>query len=40
MLRWLTWHLDRFATTDAEMRLLDHAIYVDRDGLNPVFGHG
>lgn len=38
MLRWLKWHLDRFAAKDAEMRLLDHAIYLDRDGLNPVFG--
>jgi D-alanyl-D-alanine-carboxypeptidase/D-alanyl-D-alanine-endopeptidase len=38
MLRWLGWHLDRFAATDAELRLLDHAAYVYRDGLNPVFG--
>jgi D-alanyl-D-alanine-carboxypeptidase/D-alanyl-D-alanine-endopeptidase len=38
MLRWLSWHINRFATTDSEMRLLDHAIYVDRDGMNPVFG--
>jgi D-alanyl-D-alanine-carboxypeptidase/D-alanyl-D-alanine-endopeptidase len=38
MMRWLRWHLDRFATKDAEMRLLDHAAYVERDGLNPVFG--
>jgi D-alanyl-D-alanine-carboxypeptidase/D-alanyl-D-alanine-endopeptidase len=38
MLRWLKWHLDRFLTKDAEMRLLDHAIYLDRDGLDPVFG--
>jgi serine-type D-Ala-D-Ala carboxypeptidase/endopeptidase len=38
MLRWLSWHLDRFSTQDAEMRLLDHAAYLDRDGLNPVFG--
>lgn len=38
MLRWLSWHLDRFATEDAEMRLLDHASYLRRDGLNPVFG--
>jgi len=38
MLRWLSWHLDRFATEDAEMRLLDHATYLRRDGLNPVFG--
>ena len=38
MLRWLSWHLDRFSTPDAEMRLLDHATYLHRDGLNPVFG--
>jgi D-alanyl-D-alanine-carboxypeptidase/D-alanyl-D-alanine-endopeptidase len=38
ILRWLRWHLDRFATANAEMRLLDHASYLDRDGLNPVFG--
>ena len=38
MLRWLSWHLDRFATEDAEMRLLDHPSYLRRDGLNPVFG--
>jgi len=38
MLRWLGWHLDRFATANAEMRLLDHAPYLDHDGLSPVFG--
>lgn len=38
MLRWIAWHLDRFATADAETRLLDHAAYVYRDGLDPVFG--
>src|SRR5262245_44754141 len=38
MLRWLAWHLDRFATTDSAMRFLDHAAYLQRDGLNPVFG--
>jgi D-alanyl-D-alanine-carboxypeptidase/D-alanyl-D-alanine-endopeptidase len=38
MLRWLSWHLDRFGTQDAEMRLLDHAAYLERDGLNPVVG--
>jgi D-alanyl-D-alanine-carboxypeptidase/D-alanyl-D-alanine-endopeptidase len=38
MLRWLGWHLDRFSPKDADMRLLDHAVYLDRDGLNPVFG--
>ena len=38
MLRWLAWHLDRFSTTNAEMRFLDHAAYLPRDGLNPVSG--
>jgi serine-type D-Ala-D-Ala carboxypeptidase/endopeptidase len=38
VLRWLSWHLDRFASKDAEVRLLDHAAYLQRDGLNPVFG--
>lgn len=38
ILRWLGWHLDRFSRRDAEMRLLDHAAYVQRSGLNPVFG--
>jgi D-alanyl-D-alanine-carboxypeptidase/D-alanyl-D-alanine-endopeptidase len=38
MLRWLKWHLDRFSAKDAEMRLLDHAVYLDRDGLDPAFG--
>ena len=36
MLRWLSWHLDRTATSDAEMRLIDHAAYLPRDGLTPV----
>src|SRR5262249_2621125 len=38
ILRWLSWHLDRFAAKDAEVRLLDHASYLQRDGLNPVSG--
>jgi D-alanyl-D-alanine-carboxypeptidase/D-alanyl-D-alanine-endopeptidase len=38
LLRWIAWHLDRFAVADAEMRLLDHAAYVYRDGLSPVLG--
>ncbi len=37
MLRWLSWHLAAHPK-DFEMRLLDHAAYLDRDGLNPVFG--
>jgi D-alanyl-D-alanine-carboxypeptidase/D-alanyl-D-alanine-endopeptidase len=38
MMRWLRWHLDRFSEKDAEMRLLNHAAYLPRDGQNPVFG--
>jgi D-alanyl-D-alanine-carboxypeptidase/D-alanyl-D-alanine-endopeptidase len=38
MLRWLRWHLDRFSPDDREMRLLDHAAYLYRDGLDPVSG--
>ena len=38
MVRWLGWHLDRFSSKEAEMRLLDHAVYLDRDGLIPAFG--
>ena len=36
--RWMKWHLDRFATTDRELRLLDHASYLYRDGLMSVVG--
>ena len=38
ILRWIAWHLDRSSTAQAETRLLDHAAYVYRDGLNPVSG--
>jgi D-alanyl-D-alanine-carboxypeptidase/D-alanyl-D-alanine-endopeptidase len=38
MLRWIAWHLNRSWIPDVEMRLLDHAAYVYRDGLDPVFG--
>jgi D-alanyl-D-alanine-carboxypeptidase/D-alanyl-D-alanine-endopeptidase len=38
VLRWLAWHLDRFASDQAEVRLLDHAAYLPRDGLDPVYG--
>ncbi len=38
ILRWLSWHLDRFASKEAEVRLLDHAAYLQRDGLKPVSG--
>jgi D-alanyl-D-alanine-carboxypeptidase/D-alanyl-D-alanine-endopeptidase len=38
MARWMKWHLDRFAMTDRELRLLDHAAYLYRDGLTAVSG--
>jgi len=38
ILKFLAWHLDRFSPDGAETRLLDHAAYVQRDGLNPVYG--
>jgi serine-type D-Ala-D-Ala carboxypeptidase/endopeptidase len=38
ILRWIAWHLDRTSTANAEMRFLDHAAYVQRDGLNPALG--
>ena len=34
MARWMKWHLDRSATTDRDLRLLDHAAYLYRDGLD------
>lgn len=37
MLRWLSWHLGADAK-DFDMRLLDHATYLQRDGLDPVVG--
>jgi serine-type D-Ala-D-Ala carboxypeptidase/endopeptidase len=38
LLRWLKWHLDRFGAERAGERLIDHAAYLWRDGLNSVFG--
>jgi D-alanyl-D-alanine-carboxypeptidase/D-alanyl-D-alanine-endopeptidase len=38
MARWMKWHLDRFASTDRDLRLLDHAAYLYRDGLTAVSG--
>jgi D-alanyl-D-alanine-carboxypeptidase/D-alanyl-D-alanine-endopeptidase len=38
LLEWLAWHLDRFAAEDAEVRLLDHAVYLPRDGIETVYG--
>jgi len=38
MLKWLNWHMDRFSPDNAEMRIIDHAAYVYRDGLGLVYG--
>jgi serine-type D-Ala-D-Ala carboxypeptidase/endopeptidase len=38
ILTWLEWHLDQFSGRDAEMRLIDHAVWLQRDGLSPVSG--
>jgi hypothetical protein len=38
LLRWMKWHLDRFGKDDAETRVLDHALYVMRDGLKTASG--
>ncbi len=38
LLRWLAWHLDRFSNERAAERLIDHAAYLWRDGLNSVVG--
>jgi D-alanyl-D-alanine-carboxypeptidase/D-alanyl-D-alanine-endopeptidase len=38
LLRWMKWHLDRFGAEGAEARLLDHALYVMRDGLEIASG--
>ncbi|MEJ8571174.1 serine hydrolase [Microbaculum marinum] len=37
MVRWLKWHLRTERDGDAEMRLLDHAQWLSRDGLSPIF---
>jgi D-alanyl-D-alanine-carboxypeptidase/D-alanyl-D-alanine-endopeptidase len=38
MARWMKWHLDRVATADRELRMLDHAAYLYRDGLTAISG--
>lgn len=38
MARWMKWHLDRSAMSDRDLRLLDHAAYLYRDGLTSVVG--
>jgi len=37
MVKWLDWHLRTDRGDDAEIRLLDHAQWLSRDGLSPVF---
>lgn len=37
--RWMKWHLDRSATAgDRDLRLIDHAAYLYRDGLTSAIG--
>ena len=36
--RWMTWHLDRRDLAGRDLRLLDQAAYVYRDGLTSVIG--
>jgi len=38
MMHWMKWHLDRFGAKDRDLRLLDHAAYLYRDGLTSVSG--
>src|SRR5262245_31582250 len=38
LMRWMKWHLDRFGKDGAEARILDHALYVMRDGLEVASG--
>jgi serine-type D-Ala-D-Ala carboxypeptidase/endopeptidase len=34
----MQWHLDRFGQKDTEARVLDHALYLMRDGLHTASG--
>jgi serine-type D-Ala-D-Ala carboxypeptidase/endopeptidase len=36
--RWMKWHLDRNAADGRDLRLLDHAAWLYRDGLSSVVG--
>ena len=38
LLAWMKWHLDRFGAEGAEARVVDHALYVMRDGLDIASG--
>jgi D-alanyl-D-alanine-carboxypeptidase/D-alanyl-D-alanine-endopeptidase len=36
--RWMKWHIDRASVADRDLRLLDQAAYLYRDGLSSVVG--
>jgi D-alanyl-D-alanine-carboxypeptidase/D-alanyl-D-alanine-endopeptidase len=38
MMKWMKWHLDRAPGPGQEVRLIDHAAWLYRDGVSPVFG--
>ena len=38
LMKWMQWHLDRFSQNGAEVRMIDHAVYLMRDGLETVSG--
>ncbi len=38
LIRWMRWHLDRAPAADSEMRRIDHAAWLWRDGMDPVSG--
>jgi D-alanyl-D-alanine-carboxypeptidase/D-alanyl-D-alanine-endopeptidase len=38
LMKWMHWHLDRFNQNGAEVRTIDHAVYLMRDGLETVSG--
>jgi D-alanyl-D-alanine-carboxypeptidase/D-alanyl-D-alanine-endopeptidase len=38
MLKWFAWHMERDDPAGDEVRLLDHATYLTRDGMDVVFG--
>ena len=40
LMRWMKWHLDRFGRDGAEVRVLDHALYLPRDRTQDGLRHG
>ncbi|MGV8057545.1 MAG: D-alanyl-D-alanine-carboxypeptidase/endopeptidase AmpH [Smithellaceae bacterium] len=38
LMKWMQWHLDRFGQKETEARMIDHAVYLMRDGLETVSG--